>query len=87
MVILADLAHPEKGLARVLDFAHKNHDERRKKLMETVDRVNRLKGGGTIRFASQGAGQGDEKGAPVADVDDMPAGTAEGVGRGRGIWA
>ena len=54
MVILADLTDPEKGQAGLFDFSHREHDERRKKLMEAVDRVNRLEGRRTIRFASQG---------------------------------
>lgn len=55
MVILADLIDPARGQAGLFDFAHREHDERRKRLMETMDRVNRLEGRGTLRFASQGA--------------------------------
>lgn len=55
MVILTDLKDPSKGQAELFDLAHRDQDERRKKLMETVDRINRLEGRGTIRFASQGA--------------------------------
>lgn len=54
MVILADLTEHAKGQTELFDSKYKKHDERRKKLRETVDRINRMEGRGTIHLASQG---------------------------------
>ncbi len=56
MVMLTDLTDPRKSqgdLRDLLDNAAQM-DSKRKILMDTVDRINRLKGRGAIRFASQG---------------------------------
>lgn len=55
MVILADLTEQTKGQAELFDSVYKKQDERRKKLMDTLDLINRREGRGTIRLASQGA--------------------------------
>ena len=57
MVMLTDLTDPAKGQPHLLDMLDGNaaRDARRRKLMALVDRINRLEGRGTLRFAAQGA--------------------------------
>lgn len=59
MVILTDLSDPAKGQISLFAEAHRKADKRRDRLMELVDRINRLEGRGTLRFAAQGASDAD----------------------------
>lgn len=57
MVMLTDLSDPAKGqydLRQLIDNTGEE-DKKRADLLALIDRVNRLEGRGTIRFASQGA--------------------------------
>lgn len=56
MVMLTDLSDPAKGQhdLRQLLSDTSEADQKRKNLLELVDRVNRIQGRGTIRFAAQG---------------------------------
>lgn len=54
MVILGELTDITKSQANLFDSVYREHDEKRKRLMRTVDRLNRLEGRATIRFASEG---------------------------------
>lgn len=57
MVMLTDLSDRRKCQPHMLDMLNGNaaHDARRQKLMELMDRINRLEGRGTLRFAAQGS--------------------------------
>lgn len=57
MVMLTDLTDPRKSQPHMLDLLNENpaRDAQRQKLMELMDKLNRLEGRGTICFAAQGA--------------------------------
>lgn len=57
MVMLTDLSDPAKGQHDLREIIRndREHDSRRRQLFELMDRVNRVEGRGTLRFASQGA--------------------------------
>lgn len=57
MVMLTELSDPGKGQTDLRDLLVDNseNDAKRKRLLELMDRVNRLEGRGSLRFAAQGA--------------------------------
>ena len=61
MVMLTDLSDPSKMQHNLLDMGTgaRERDARREKLMELVDRINRVKGRGTLTFAAQGLNDAD----------------------------
>lgn len=56
MVMLAGLSEPGRGQLTFAQFTGENseHIKKRKNLMTLMDKVNRVEGRGTLRFASQG---------------------------------
>lgn len=55
MVMLTEVAEAGKGQGELCALGHEVKDARREKLFELVDRINRVEGRGTIRFAAQGS--------------------------------
>lgn len=56
MVMLTDISDPVGTPGNLLDIVHNVSEttEKRRTLMEMMDRLNRIEGRGTLRFASQG---------------------------------
>lgn len=96
MVMLVDLSEPAKSQASLLDIVYGDEarDEKRRTLMELMDRVNRTRGRGTLTFASQGRADADwhmKRGrlspAWTTNVDELLTARCEPSARPAGVDA